>query len=179
MKSYASTLISVFTRKDGREVVLVTFIFFVALAFFLQNGTSAYEVLSFQSLSPVERSILWAKVLFSVEGSFTPSGVVLMLLASFLGSYNTGLAYIYMYTRGKSLLRGKIHNGVGIIIAFLGIGCSACGTALVAVILSGLGLSSVLGVLPHKGEEIAYLGVLVLFIGTYTLVNKLRAPLVC
>lgn len=84
-----------------------------------------------------------------------------------------------MKVRGDLIIQSGLYSGLGLIFAFLGIGCAACGTALLSVVLSFFGFSTMLSVLPYKGEEIGYIGILILCIATYVLAQKVTAPNVC
>jgi Na+/alanine symporter len=84
-----------------------------------------------------------------------------------------------MRLRGEVLLDSGMYNGLGLIVAFLGIGCAACGSAFLSVVLSLLGFSSMLSYLPYGGEEIGYIGLLFLFMATYHLSKKVNSPLTC
>ena len=84
-----------------------------------------------------------------------------------------------MKIRGEVIIKSGVYSGIGLIFAFLGIGCAACGTAFLSVILGFFGFSTMLNVLPYQGQEIGYIGLIFLSIATYVLANKVMAPRVC
>jgi hypothetical protein len=86
---------------------------------------------------------------------------------------------VYVKVRGEVILKSGLYSGVGLLFAFLGIGCAACGTAFLSVLLSFFGFSAMLSVLPYQGQEIGYVGIIFLCIATYTLAKKVTAPNVC
>ena len=96
-----------------------------------------------------------------------------------MGGINISLAYIYMKERGKVIIKSGLYSGVGLFLAFIGIGCAACGTALIAVLLSFLGLSTMIHALPYQGQEIGYIGIIFLCMATYSLAVKVSAPTTC
>ncbi len=71
------------------------------------------------------------------------------------------------------------YSGIGLILAFLGIGCASCGTAFLTFLLSFFGGATLLHLLPYGGQEIGYLGVIVLLFATYSLAKKTANPTVC
>lgn len=81
--------------------------------------------------------------------------------------------------RGEIILRSGLYSGAGLILAFLGVGCAACGTALISILLGVFGFSTMLQVFPYQGEEVGYIGLLILLIATYSLSQKVAAPSVC
>lgn len=169
----------VFARKDSRRVLIgVTAVFFFLLLL-SQNGGSAKYALTFDTLSIWKRISLYLSTLFNIKDTFTASSLLLSILGSLLGGINMSLAYTYMKTRGEIILRSGLYSGLGLFFAFLGIGCVACGTALIAVILSFLGLSTMIHTLPYQGQEIGYIGIIFLCMATYTLAKKVTAPATC
>lgn len=179
MKHLVSSLQLIVQRKDSRFVIiLATFIFFMLLIL-ARNGSNAISLLSFESL-PLGKRISFAFFsLFDITSTFSSGAILLSVLGSFVGGVNISLAYTYIRLRGEVILHSGLYHGIGLFLAFLGIGCAACGTALLSVILGFFGFSAMLSVLPYQGEEIGYIGLLFLCIATYSLSQKVSAPNVC
>lgn len=140
---------------------------------------AAYDLLSFDSISFLKRGTLALSTLFDVTNSFSGGALILAVLGSFLGGINISLAYTYIRLRGEVILRSGLYSGIGLLFAFLGVGCAACGTALLSVILGFFGFSAMLHLLPFQGQEIGYIGLIFLCIATYTLAHKVAVPNVC
>ena len=84
-----------------------------------------------------------------------------------------------MRLRGEIVFKSGLYSGIGLILAFLGFGCAACGTALLSVILGFFGFSAMLRLLPYQGLEIGYVGLIFLCMATYTLAQKVAVPNIC
>lgn len=179
MKHLVDSLRLIATRKDSRFVIIIVTILFFLLLLASQNGKEAVEMLSLSSLSIVKRITLFFSTFFDLTSTFTAGSVILAILGSFLGGINLSLAYTYMKIRGEAIIKSGIYSGIGLVFAFLGIGCAACGTALLSVILGFFGFSTMLNVLPYQGQEIGYIGLIFLSIATYVLAQKVMAPRVC
>lgn len=67
---------------------------------------------------------------------------------------------------------------VGVVAAFLGLGCAACGSLVLFSIVgtSGAGL---IALLPYHGEEIKYVGLFLLMLSTILLARAINKPPVC
>ena len=68
---------------------------------------------------------------------------------------------------------------VGIASSLLGVGCASCGSV---VLTSFIGLSSattVLGVLPFRGQEFGLLGIIILLIAIGFTLKKINQPFIC
>lgn len=169
----------VFSRRDGVTVFLsMSFLLFL-LVLSVENGKAFLQAFSLSFMPVTEQFSLGVRTLFDLHNTFTPSSIVLVLLGSILGGLNTALAYVYITVRGGALMESGLYDGVGLVLAFLGIGCAACGTAFLSLILGFFGFSTVLAVFPYKGVEVGYLGLMLLFFATYTLAKKVDTPNVC
>lgn len=179
MKPLVQSFFIVMKRKDSIAVAFVASIFFLLLLLFIQNGSSAFDILSLRSL-PFEKSvILFFTILFDFESTFTTSTFIVAIVGSILGGYNLALLYTYIMNRGELIVKSGLYSGSGLIFAFFGIGCAACGTAVLSALLGFFGLSGALALLPYGGQEIGYLGIIILVYATYSLAKKVIAPNVC
>ena len=179
MQQLVSGLSIIVARKDSRLVIVISTLIFLLLLLLTQNGSTALQVLSFDTLPFIKRVSPATSTLFDIGNTFTSGSLVLAILGSFLGGINLSLAYTYMRTRGEIIIRSGLYSGFGLFIAFLGVGCAACGTALLSVLLGFFGFSSMLHLLPYQGQEIGYIGLIFLTIATYSLAHKVTAPNVC
>lgn len=180
MKDLVSGINLIIRKKDSLLVIIISTFIFLFLLLLSQNWKNAFQILNFDSLSLWKRSMLFVSIIFDFGNTFvTPGATILAILGSFIGGINISLAYTYLKTRGKIIFQSGLYHGIGLVLAFLGIGCGACGTALLSVILGFFGFSAMLNVLPYQGEEIGYIGLLFLCIATYSLAKKVMEPNVC
>ncbi len=179
MKHLANGISLVFLRKDSRIVLIISTAIFFLLLLLSENGKTAYSVFSFDTITYSKQIKLFFSTLFDISNTFSTNSLILSTLGSLLGGINISLAYIYMKERGKVIIKSGLYSGVGLFLAFIGIGCAACGTALIAVLLSFLGLSTMIHALPYQGQEIGYIGIIFLCMATYSLAVKVTAPTTC
>lgn len=179
MKSLITSFALIISRKDSRLVIIITTLVFLFLLLLSQNGNAAFEIITFGSIPILTKVQLFFSTFFDIGNSFNTSSIILAVLGSLIGGINVALAYTYMKERGSMIRRSGLYSGVGLFFAFLGIGCAACGTALLSFVLGLLGFSTMLSLLPYNGEEIGYIGLLILCVATYSLSQKVSAPNVC
>ncbi len=179
MKPLIDSLQLIAVRKDSRFVIVVSTTIFFLLLLIAQNGKVALEMLSLDSLSFTKRLPLFFSMFFDVHSTFTGGTLMLAVFGSILGGINLSLAYTYIKIRGELIFKSGLYSGIGLILAFLGVGCAACGTAFLSLILGFFGFSTILHFLPYQGQEIGYVGLVVLCIATYSLSRKVTAPAVC
>ena len=179
MKPLLDSLHIIATRKDSRLVIIVSTIIFLLLLLVAQNGKASLEMLGLSSLPFIKRITLSFFVFFDIKSTFTGGTLILATLGSLLGGINLSLAYTYIAMRGKVIMKSGLYSGLGLVLAFLGIGCAACGTAFLSLILGFFGFSAMLNLLPYQGLEIGYAGLIVLCMATYVLAKKVSEPNVC
>lgn len=179
MKHIVNGISLVFSRKDSRIVLISSTIIFFLMLLLTENGKAAFSIFSFDSIPVIRQIVLFLKTLLDISDTFSLNSLILSVLGSLLGGINISLAYIYMKTRGEVIIKSGLYSGIGLFLAFIGIGCAACGTALMAVLLSFLGLSTMIHALPYQGQEIGYIGIIFLCMATYSLAIKVTAPTTC
>ena len=179
MELLTASLMLIIKRKDSRLVIIISTLAFFFLLLLAQNGSASLQILSFDVLPVFKRVSLALLTFFDITSTFTVGTLILAVLGSLLGGINLSLAYTYIRIRGDAILKSGLYSGIGLFLAFLGIGCAACGTALLSVILGFFGFSAMLSLLPYQGQEIGYIGLIILSMATYVLARKVSTPLVC
>lgn len=179
MKHLTESLSLIFTRKDSRLVIILSTLALLFILLAAQNGKSSLAVLGFAALPLLDRITLTLSTFFDFTSTFTAGTLLVALLGSLLGGINLSLAYTYMKLRGEVIVKSGLYSGVGLIIAFIGIGCAACGTALLSVVLGMFGFSAMLNIFPYQGQELGYIGLIILILAAYFLSKKVAAPTVC
>jgi hypothetical protein len=179
MKQLLDGLQIIVTRKDSRMVSIISAIVFVLLLLLVQNGKSTLQIMSLESMPLFKRTWLAISIFFDFTSTFSTGALLLALFGSVLGGINIALAYTYMKVRGNAIIKSGFYSGMGLVLAFLGIGCPACGTAILSLVLGFFGLSATLSLLPYQGLEIGYIGLLLVIFATYSLARKVASPNVC
>ena len=89
------------------------------------------------------------------------------------------IVYFFRQKRAR-LPRGEIAASVGgAASGAVAAGCAACGSFLLATLLSFLGASGALALLPLKGGELGLLSIALLVLSIFLIARKIAAPLVC
>ncbi|MDP3900611.1 MAG: hypothetical protein Q8Q23_06060 [bacterium] len=94
----------------------------------------------------------------------------------------TGVAVAQMVFYFKKQVSTRRAAGVGffgIIISFLGIGCSACGSILITSIFGLSATAALINFLPLHGLEFSVFGIILLLWSIWYLSFKIEQPLVC
>jgi hypothetical protein len=179
VKSTLRGFLLLLKRKDAILVAVLTFLVFMFLIFLSEKWSNILNFYSLENFSFSEKTRLSLIYFFDWKSSFLPFSLTLAIIGSFFGAINITLSYLYFRIRGASIIKNGLSSGTGLVFAFLGIGCAACGTAILSTLLGLLGLSSILGLLPFGGLEVGFIGLAILVIATLVLARKLGSPAVC
>lgn len=89
------------------------------------------------------------------------------------------IVYFLRRRRGQ-LLHGEIAAGLGgAASGAIAAGCAACGSFLLVTLLSALGATGALALLPLRGGELGLVSVALLLLSIALIARKIAAPLVC
>jgi hypothetical protein len=179
LKILGRSLVVVLRKKEALFVLFASTILIFGAVLLIQKGAAIANLLNLPSLSFNQRSELIFSHLIDLDSSFTLGTLILALLSSILSGFNISLAYVYFKIHTTSILKNNAYSGVGLLLAIFGLGCAACGTAVLSVALGFFGLSAILLSLPYQGLEVGYLGLFILSVATYKLAQKVTAPKVC
>lgn len=109
-------------------------------------------------------------VVGSVYGPLTST--VLVVLAALIGVDVAMVAY-HLREHGLSAREGST-SVVGVVLGTLGAGCAACGTAVLAGLLSLFGAAGLVTLLPLDGLELPLLASFVVVLSIYWLADGMR-----
>lgn len=146
-----------------------------ALALFAipQNWVLFLDVVVGGHLPVVSRLRLLLELMPFIGTSFTLAQGLVLLVAAVLAGLNIALATYHLREHRVSLRAGSGSLG-GLVLGTLGAGCAACGTAVLAGLLSLVGAAGVLTLLPLEGLEIALLAVVFIALSIWWLADGMR-----
>lgn len=167
------SVLGIFTSKKYMPLLIILSVAFLYVIIWMNNITSIRSV--FAILPNAGSKIVFLFSLITTLGSsFTPFSLIATLVLVFLFGLNITLVVMYIRERrtsGMKLIFGK--GLAGFVAGIFGVGCSACGTALIGPLFAALGISGVLAALPLHGQEFTLLGILVLLFSIWSLVKKM------
>jgi hypothetical protein len=179
MKNLKAGFTTLWKQNNSGMVYGVSWIVLLLGYFFFANFENSVAVFSFTSFGLVTRLKLFMSSLFDISQLSEIATLTLVICVTFIGALVVALMYTYIAMRGKMILRSGLYSGVGLVLAILGVGCAACGTVLLATVLSFFGFGGLLTYFPYHGIEVGYAGVVMLSYVVYTLIIRLANPYTC
>lgn len=159
--------------KNWKYTVLVLI---VALAFYLINGFIV-NIPNFKSFYKLFGAIGAIKLLISLAFQFynrvLPFALVTtIILGILIGILISLLTYRFKTIDSKEMKKVGFFGTVGIFLGVAAPGCAACGVGL----LSLIGLTSVLTILPFQGREINIIAIAIIVFSIIKISGKLYNP---
>lgn len=150
------------------------------ISVWLPNVQFVLDVLFRLSGTFFEKLTLLGSLYGGIETNFTLFSAIYTAIIALLLGLNVSLLVFLIRQRQKASLGSVSVAGIGgFVSGIFGVGCAACGSFVLASVLSLVGGGALLAALPLGGEEFGILGVLLLGYTTYTLLKKIHEPLVC
>lgn len=146
----------------------------LALTLFVvsQNLTIVMDLVLGGPLPFGNRLTILAELYPFVGTSFGLAAGALLVLTSALVGINVSLAVYQVRATGLGVETG---SGLGaVVLGTLGAGCAACGSAVLAGLLSLVGATSALTLLPLDGLEFAFLALFAVVLSVHWLSRGLR-----
>lgn len=138
-----------------------------------QNWTLFVDLVIGGSLPLASRLSILVELFPFVGQAYTAGQGAVLVLAAALSGIDVAMAVYHLREHRVSLRTGA--GGVaGLVLGTLGAGCAACGTAILAGLLSFLGAAGLLTALPLEGLEVTLLAVAVIALSIWWLADGMR-----
>lgn len=170
----------VFQKPLYALLAFATSIIVFAFAVWLPNISLIISVMGHSGISLTEKFNLPISLLGSITTNFTPLSASYTIAIAILFGINLAMIVYYLRRKIAETKQDAIATGfLGIVSGALGVGCAACGSFLLASILSLFGSSWILSFLPLGGGEFGILGVILLAASLYMTAKQITSPLLC
>ena len=163
--------------------LLIAF-FVIVLSTWLPNLNLVWNTVTSSTFSLGAKFEILVGLLGSLRTNMDPLGATSLIIISVLFGVNGTMLLFYVKRQRKmvkSVQSKKIGGAsfLGLVSGFLGIGCAACGTLVIAPLLSFLGASSLLAALPLGGQEFRVLSIGLLTWSVYLISKVIQDPALC
>mgnify|MGYP001571152778 CR=1 FL=1 len=141
----------------------------------IQNLGLAKTILTSSSIPVQEKLSYFTSILGSFGTNYTLLSAFFTVLNAFLIGLNVALLVFSLRRLHSVLVESGLGGVGGVVTGFLGIGCAACGSAL----LSLLGLSGVVTLFPFRGVEFSMIATLLLLASLVSTSRRLQSNGAC
>lgn len=167
--------------RTARLVVTIPFYTVVALVaavlgltlFVLSQNLPLVEFVLSGSLPLESRLVILTQQYPFVGTNYDALQGVLLLVTALLIGVNTAMVVYHLREHALSAAQGTT-SVAGVVLGTLGAGCAACGSAVLAGVLSLFGVTASLAFLPFEGLEFAALALVALVLSVFWLARGMR-----
>ncbi len=179
----AAGLRQVFT--DARYVLLATTtglaVFIVAT--WLPNLGLVWQIVASGSVPLADKANILVALIGSIATNFTVFSALSTIAIAVLFGANVAMIAYYFGLRRRLVRQpgqaGTMASLGGLASGFFGVGCAACGTFVLSPVLSFVGASGLVALLPFGGEEFGALGVAMLGFSLVITAKRIAEPVAC
>jgi hypothetical protein len=144
---------------------------------------SSYRLIWFAMASDFFNWATKIKILWTSLGvfatNFTLASQIMLVAVSALSGINIAMLIFY-FKRTMAIQRASGAGGaLGLVIGTFGVGCSACGSAVLSSFLGITTASALVGWLPLQEVEFGILSIALIGASIYLLAKKIQSPVTC
>lgn len=150
----------------------------VAFAAWLPNLHLITKTMTSKTMTLWQKTNLVTSLLGSLQTNFTPLSRTIMIVSATLTGIQSSLLVYYL----RQSIRIQREMGVslaGVATSLLGVGCASCGSVVLTSLVGFGSATTVLGILPFRGREFGFLGIIILLIAISFTLKKINQPYVC
>ncbi len=150
--------------------LVVAFLFYMLNGFFL-NIKNAFTTFSLLGFGGTLKLLFISSILFYQEVN-TITALTVISLSLIFGIFISLLSYRVNQVDKSDRQKIGFLGTLGVFLGLAAPGCAACGIGLISIV----GFSSILALLPFKGQEVIFLALILLTISVINLSRKLYNP---
>ncbi len=171
-------LSEVFRSRLYVVLTVVLALIFLVIVLLLPGLSSLKFAFSAEYFDWKDKLAVVKEVIFMVGQAYTILQKSLIIIGVILMSVNFSML-VYLVRKRAGVLKTSGISIAGAAAGALGLGCSACGSFVLASFIGVTGAAGVLGSLPLKGSEFGIVSIFLILLSIYLIAQKVRAPLIC
>lgn len=146
----------------------------LSLFVFSQNPSLVRFIVLGGGRSLAQRATVLVHLYPLVGSAYSPLSSTLLLASAALLGINISMLAYHLREHDTGNRGGSVGSLSGALLGTLGAGCAACGSALLAGILSAIGATGLLAVLPFDGLSFTVLALLTIVLSIYWVADGMR-----
>ncbi|SRR3990172_9158581 len=171
-------LAKIIRRPKYMLVTILVTLTMIAFAAWLPNLHLITKTMTSKTMTLWQKTNLVTSLLGSLQTNFTPLSRTIMIVSATLTGIQSSLLVYYL----RQSIRIQREMGVslaGVATSLLGVGCASCGSVVLTSLVGFGSATTVLGILPFRGREFGFLGIIILLIAISFTLKKINQPYVC
>jgi len=175
-----NALKKVFKKPSYILLALVSMFLVFAVSVWLPNIPLIIKIMGHGGITFNQKVGIPVSLLGSIYTNFTLISAIYTIFISLFFGINLAMFVFFLKRKINTLQKSGMTTGfLGLLSGIVGVGCAACGSLVLASLLSLFGSTWIITLLPLKGEEFGILGVILLMISIYMVAKQIEDPAVC
>src|SRR3989344_4085140 len=150
----------------------------IAFAAWLPNLHLITKAMTSSTMTLWQKTNLVTSLLGSLQTNFTPLSRTLTITSAALTGIQASLL-IYYLRQSIKIQKDLGVSLVGVATSLLSVGCASCGSVVLTSLIGFGSATTVLGVLPLRGQELGFVGIAILLITIGFTFKKINQAYVC
>lgn len=177
----ARAFIFVFSEWPYALIAIFIALFVFLVGTWLPNLGLIWQIAVSPSVSVADKAAILASFAGSITTNFTVFSASYMTAIAALFGINSAMVIYYLKRRANAWTgqTGAAAGLGGLASGFVGIGCAACGTFVLGPVLSFLGATGLVALLPFEGQEFGLIGMGMLGFSIFLVAKKIAEPRAC
>lgn len=173
-----TTLLRIIQNPKYLLIALGVSLTVIALAAWLPNIHLITKTMTSKTMTVWQKTNLVTSLLGSIQTNFSPLSRTVTIISATLAGIQTSLL-IYYLRQTMMIQREMGISFLGVATSLLGVGCASCGSVVLTSFIGLSSASTVLGILPFRGQEFGFLGIAILLAAIIFTVRKIDQPYQC
>ncbi len=172
------TIANIILRPKYLFLVILIMLIMTSFAAWLPNLHLITRAMTSTTMTLWQKTNLLAAFLGSLQTNFTPLSRTLTIISATLTGIQISLLIYYL----RQSARIQTEMGVsfaGVATSLLGVGCASCGSVVLTSLIGFGTATTVLGILPFRGQEFGFLGIAILVVAINYTMKKINQPFTC
>ena len=173
-----TTLLRIIQQPKYLLVIAIVTLTVIALAAWLPNIHLITKTMTSKTMTVWQKTNLVTSLLGSIQTNFSPLSRTVTIISATLTGIQTSLLIYYL----RQTIMVQREMGVsllGVATSLLGVGCASCGSVVLTSLIGLSSASTVLGILPFRGQEFCFLGIAILLMAISYTMKKINQPYLC
>lgn len=151
----------------------------IIFAALLPNLHLVYWASSNSAMSLGQKLTLITSLIGSLQTNFTPLSRTLTIISALLIGIQTSLIVHYLKSKYHLQKSSSGASVMGTLGSFIDIGCAACGSVFLTMVVGISTTTAILSFMPFAGQEFSLIGISLLLVAIYLTSKKINSPLAC
>lgn len=159
-------------------ITLVVALLLIVFAAWLPNLHLITKAMTSSTMTLWQKTNLAASLIGSLDTNFTPLSRTLIIISAALTGVQSSLL-VYYLRRSMQIQKEMGVSVAGVFASLLGVGCASCGSVVLTSLIGFASATTLLGILPFRGQEFGFIGLVILLTSIVFTFKKINQPYIC